>query len=284
MSRTPTALRYAAFTEDPAGGNPAGVVLGDTLPTEGEMQRIAADIGFSETAFIAPAADGDADHDIRYFSPEAEVAFCGHATIATAVALAERDAGLAGVSFATRTDVVPVAIDRGDGRPVATLTSPAASYVAVPDALLVAALDTFGWSTDLLDPDLPPAIASAGATHLVVPVADRATLAAMTYRFDDLKRLMLDEGWTTVDVVWRESELRYHARNPFPVGGVVEDPATGAAAAAFGGYLRDAGVVAAPRRITITQGVDMGRPSLIEVDLRDDIAGIDVRGAAVAMP
>ncbi|CAM5394400.1 hypothetical protein SVIOM342S_00625 [Streptomyces violaceorubidus] len=95
-------------------------------------------------------------------------------------------------------------------------------------------------------------------------------------------------GWTTVDLVWRESAERYHARNPFPVGGVVEDPATGAAAAAFGGYLRELGLVTRPGTIAIRQGEDMGRPSelLIEVSPRDPrtrVTGqaVPVSGASV---
>ena len=70
----------------------------------------------------------------------------------------------------------------------------------------------------------------------------------MDYDFDALKRLMLDHDLTTVDLVWRQDEHTFHARNPFPVGGVVEDPATGAAAAAFGAYLRELGQVDAARR------------------------------------
>src|SRR4051794_11392731 len=81
-------LRYAAFTDSPDGGNPAGVVLDATELSDAEMQQIAKDVGYSETAFVVPRADGE--YDVRYFSPEAEVPFCGHATIATGVALAER--------------------------------------------------------------------------------------------------------------------------------------------------------------------------------------------------
>ncbi len=82
-------------------------------------------------------------------------------------------------------------------------------------------------------------------------------------------------------LVWRESERVFHARNPFPVGGVVEDPATGAAAAAFGGYLRAVGAVREPVTVRIRQGEDMGRPSelLIAVDPAD--ARTRVTGQAV---
>src|SRR4029077_3172106 len=87
----PVLLRLAAFTTDPSGGNPAGVWIGTALPPDDEMQRIAAEVGYSETAFLVPADDAVIGHfRLRYFSPLAEVPFCGHATIASGVALAER--------------------------------------------------------------------------------------------------------------------------------------------------------------------------------------------------
>ena len=94
---------------------------------------------------------------------------------------------------------------------------------------------------------------------------------------------MLANDLTTVDLVHREDEHTFHARNPFPVGGVVEDPATGAAAAAFGAYLREQGLVTAPATVTVHQGVDMGRPSLLTIDIQADRPEIRVSGRAVAM-
>src|SRR5262245_2739263 len=82
-------LHYTAFSADPAGGNPAGVVLDATGADEATMQRVAAELGYSETAFLTPR-DRDGQFDVRYFSQRAEVPFCGHATVATAVAYAER--------------------------------------------------------------------------------------------------------------------------------------------------------------------------------------------------
>ncbi|HET9465146.1 MAG TPA: PhzF family phenazine biosynthesis protein, partial [Gemmatimonadales bacterium] len=80
--------------------------------------------------------------------------------------------------------------------------------------------------------------------------------------------------------IWRESVDVFHSRNPFPVGGVVEDPATGAAAAALGGYLRDTGLVKPPTTITIRQGEAMGRPSRLIVEIPGS-GGILVTGTAV---
>lgn len=75
--------RYTAFASSPDGDNPTGIWIADVLPDSGTMQRVAVEVGFSETAFVAPAVGPD--RTVRYYSPEAEVSFCGHATIATGV-------------------------------------------------------------------------------------------------------------------------------------------------------------------------------------------------------
>ena len=80
-------FRLSAFTTTPEGGNPAGVWIGDELPEAGEMLRIARQVGFSETAFIAPTHGRE--RIVRYYSPEAQVPFCGHATIAAGVKLGQ---------------------------------------------------------------------------------------------------------------------------------------------------------------------------------------------------
>lgn len=273
-------LRYTAFSRDPAGGNPAGVWLGARLPDADEMQRIAARVGYSETAFVAaPGADGR--RPTRYFSPEAEVPFCGHATIAAAVALGDREGDGAYV-FATAAGDVPVQVSSHAGGRSASLVSVPPRHAPVPPTLLREVLDTLGWREEELDPAIPPARAYAGAWHLVLAAADATRLATLDYDFARLKALMLADGLTTLQLVRRETPTRWHARNPFPVGGVVEDPATGAAAAALGGYLRDAGIVTAPARLEIHQGAAMGRPGLLLVDI-PAAGGITVSGDAVAI-
>lgn len=275
-------LRYAAFSADPLGGNPAGVVLDARGLDAGRMQAVAARLGDSETAFLVPA--GGNRYRVRYFSPLAEVPFCGHATIASAVALAERDTA-DGYHFDTPVGEVTVAIDRAQARPVATLTSVAPAVHDADDALVDGALAALRWTRAELDPALPPRIAYAGARHLILAARTRERLRVLGYDFDALKALMLAHELTTVDLVWRESETRFHARNPFPVGGIVEDPATGAAAAAFGAYLRALALVSPPVEIEILQGDDLGRPSRLRVGIdRDPGSGIRVGGEAVAMP
>ena len=287
----PVLLRLAAFTTEPTGGNPAGVWIGTTFPPDGEMQRIAAEVGYSETAFLVPADDARADHfRVRYFSPLAEVPFCGHATIASGVALAERAdrAGFRGTaSLVLETNGGPVMVATAtdaDGLTRATLTS-VATWVREPDpGLLASALELLGWRADELEPALPPAVGYAGARHLILVARERSRLAELDYPFDAVKALMLAHDLTTLQLVWRAAPLRFHARDPFAVGGVVEDPATGAAAAAFGAYLRERGEIVAPATFEIVQGVEMGRPSLLTVSIEPGEAGVRVSGTAVPIP
>jgi PhzF family phenazine biosynthesis protein len=269
-------LRYTAFSDRPTGGNPAGVVLDAAGMSDARMLAIAAELGYSESAFM----DGD---DIRYFSPLAEVPFCGHATIATAVALAERD-GPGQRVLRTRSGPVPVATRRDDqDRVTATLTSVPPRVEPVDAADVDELLAALRWVREDLDPALPPRVGFAGAYHPVLAARTRERLADLDYDFDRLGALMAARDWTTVQLVWREDDLRFHSRNPFPPGGVVEDPATGAAAAALGAYLRELGLVEPPATLTILQGEDMGRPSRLLVDLHAGRAEVDVTGTAVAI-
>jgi PhzF family phenazine biosynthesis protein len=269
-------LRYTAFTDRPTGGNPAGVVLDASGMTAERMLEIAAELGYSESAFV----DGD---DIRYFSPLAEVPFCGHATIATAVALAELE-GPGDRVFRTLNGPVPVSARRDDqGRMTATLTSVPPRVEAVDAADVDELLAALRWAREDLDPALPPRVGFAGVYHPILAARTRERLAELHYDFDRLGALMAARDWTTVQLVWREDELRFHARDPFPPGGTVEDPATGAAAAALGAYLRELGLVEPPATLTILQGEDMGRPSRLLVDLHADRAEVDVTGTAVAI-
>jgi PhzF family phenazine biosynthesis protein len=274
-------LRYAAFTDTPAGGNPAGIVLDATGLDAQTMQAIAADVGYSETAFLT-AADGDGrSFDVRYFAPSIEVPFCGHATIATGVALGERLGPGAFLLHAKSGDVPVDVIREADGQLRATLTSvePKIEDLAVGDLdELLAALN---WSRGDLDPQLPPKVAYAGLWHPVLAAATRARLADLDYDFHRLRDRMVQRGWTTPQLVWRETPTVFHVRDPFAVGGVVEDPATGAAAAALGHYLREMRLIEPPVTLTVHQGDDMGRPSLLIVDVDDADSRIRVGGHAV---
>ncbi|MCY4728570.1 PhzF family phenazine biosynthesis isomerase [Nocardioides sp. STR2] len=272
-------LRYSAFPEDGAGGNPAGVVLGAASLSEPQMRAIAEAIGYSETAFLSPTSESDpARLRVRYFSPRAEVDFCGHATVASAVAIAERY-GAGVLTLETNVGLVPVSTRHDGVELTATLTSPATWTRPAGDSA-GEALDALRLAASDLDPAYPVHVAFAGNKHLVVGVRDRWTLDALDYDYGALERLMGREGWTTVHVFWAEDRHRFHARNAFPPGGVREDPATGAAAAAFGGYLRQLELVDVPSRIVVLQGRQMGAPSRLVVDLRPGSDTVEVTGTA----
>ena len=314
--------RLAAFSDGDRGGNPAGVWIGDQLPSVDEMQRIARAVGYSETAFVArepswiappppkgmlegewgsiglrsqdrfasqkregghgmdthplpdPPLEGEGAGDrsshwrVRYFSPEAEVPFCGHATIALGAALAMHDGD--GV-FALELNDVSITVEgRQDGpRWAATLTSPPTKSRAAAKQTVAAALTLFDLRADDLDLRIPPAEIHAGAGHLVLMLKNRATLAAMRYDFDHGRTMMREREWITIVLGHVDAPRRFVTRNPFAFGGVYEDPATGASAAALAGYLRDLGW---PHEgaIEIHQGDDMGMPSRIHAAMTDE--------------
>ena len=268
--------RLAAFHDAGTGGNPAGVALVERLPDEPTMRRLAAEVGYSETAFAHPE---DGAWRVRYFSPESEVPFCGHATIALGAALAEREGD---GTFALRLNDADITVDGragGPDGPGASLRSPPASSAPADPALVERALALFGYAPDDLDPALPPLVASAGATHLILALRTREALAAMVYDLDAGRTLMNGTGLVTVALVHARGPDAYDARNAFASGGVLEDPATGAAAAAFAGALRDRGLRgAAPMRIV--QGEDMGARSVIVAEPSAETgAGVRVSGA-----
>ena len=281
-------LHYTAFSSHPDGGNPAGVILDASGLDDAAMLAIAARLGYSESAFLTGPPEGLAGEPgrtftIRYFSPQAEVPFCGHATIATAVALAER-IGPGDLVFATRAGTVPVTVTRDtDGTLQATLTSVEPRVEEIAPEELTEALEALGWPSADLDPRLPPRIAFAGARHLVLGAGSRERLADLSYDFERLATLMRKLDLTTVQLVWRAADAVFHVRDPFPIGGVVEDPATGAAAAAFGAYARELALVPEESVLTLHQGEDMGRPGVLTVTLHAGDPRVRVSGTGTRM-
>ncbi|KNY07628.1 PhzF family phenazine biosynthesis protein [Microbacterium sp. GCS4] len=281
MTVSPVVLRYSAFAAAPDGGNPAGVVFdGDSL-SDARMQEIAAEVGYSETAFVVGrAADAPgARYRVRYWSPTAEVPFCGHATVATAVALAERD-GPSEVVFDTNAG--PVALRStiaADGVVAVSFTSVEPEVRAIDDAVLDRLLALLGVARSDLDPRFPVAVAFAGNRHPIVVLADRGLFDQFRFAPAEVAALMREQGWlgtvTVLHVPGDGSDI--DARNLFPVGRITEDPATGSAAASTGAYLREHGY--AGRTIRIHQGAHVRRPSLLTVAIPES-GGIEVSGGA----
>ena len=284
MTSTPGILHLLAFAAEPGGGNPAGVVLDAAALDDAQMQRIATDLGHPETAFVGKREGRRVA--VRYFSPDDEVPFCGHATIATAVALAEAE-GVGAYTFETAAGAVEVVTVADGERIVAGFTSVEPHVVDIEDDVADRLLGLLGLTRDDLDERMPLAQAFAGNLHPVVAIASRETFDAFTFDGPRLRALLDERGWKgTATVVHVEGPLEdgvvIEARNLFPVAGILEDPATGSAAAALGVYLRDRVGVPAPFGFTVRQGRHIGRPSVLEVEVPAS-GGILVRGGATPL-
>jgi PhzF family phenazine biosynthesis protein len=269
--------RVSAFSYNNKGGNPAGVVVSDHMPSSDEMLRIAKEVGYSETAFLASCEGG---WRVRYFAPEMEVPFCGHATIAAGFVLGELK-GPGTYVFFLNDGSIDLHVERSESEAsFVALNSPGTASMPAPADYVARILSVMGLSLSLLNPVFPIRFASAGAKHLIVVLKDKADLSALTYDFEALKAVMAEQELVTVNVLYMASPRRFHSRNPFPPGGVYEDPATGAAAAAFAGYLRDIEWLG-DTDFEVIQGEDMGQPSRLLVSYQKEVgSSVRVSGEA----
>lgn len=279
-----------AFTTRPFTGNPAGIVLEAGGLSEGQMQKIAREVNASETAFVIDKADGR--FSVRYFTPQAEVDFCGHATIAVMSALAQ--AGHIEVQEpAVR---VTLSVKAGD------LQVELRPHPECPAEVVVTAAPPefapFGYSLDLLAGALgvsryqipdhwPLGLSSVGGWTLVVPITSKEALDAARPDFEALARLNLKiKAMTTFLYTW-QGPTDLYARCFAPAVGIFEDPVTGtgmAAAAAL--IVREKAVELTPpcTRLTGEQGTQMGRTGLVglEVDHGEDgVERVRFSGTAV---
>ncbi|MBO6919614.1 MAG: PhzF family phenazine biosynthesis protein [Rhizobiaceae bacterium] len=268
--------RIAAFSDGRSGGNPAGVVISDEMPDPIKMQKLAAEIGYSETVFSFKNAKGK--WRTRYFSPETEVPFCGHATIALGAALAE-------IHGEGRFELVlnhaDISVDgySARGQFSASLYSPPTKSKELTNTQISPILDLFGLSRSQLDSRILPARIHAGADHFVLCLRDRHDLKRMTYDLGEGREFMRKNDIITIMLVHIKEDQLFDVRNAFASGGVLEDPATGAAAAAFSGYLRD---IDWPHenRIKIIQGEDMKQRSVLKAEFSDEAgSAIKVSGS-----
>jgi trans-2,3-dihydro-3-hydroxyanthranilate isomerase len=286
----PHFLTCDVFTDVRFGGNPLAVLPDARGLSVQQMQQVAREFNYSETTFVLPAERGG-DRRVRIFTPAREVPFAGHPTIGTAFALAML--GELGIVAGPRT----VTLEEAAGMvPVEVRPRPEGLWceLRAPEPLALGAtypLDAVAPAVGLAAGDLRtdrhlPCIASVGLPFLVVEVADLGALARSRPDPGALQRLAGSSGGV-VDVhlyVRTDGPVDLRARMFAPLDGVSEDPATGSANAALAGLLGS--LEPADGRYTwrIAQGVEMGRPSLLEarVERRDGIVvGVWVGGSAV---
>jgi PhzF family phenazine biosynthesis protein len=263
-------LLYKAFTQDPAQGNPAGVVLDAQKLSSEQMQAIAAKLGFSESAFLNGRL-------LRYFSPTQEVDFCAHATLATVQALRDQDPSMqAGIiTLETQAGSVPVEYSL-DGRMMMTQKDP--TFCECPhERKEVAAL------LNLSEHDIaqfPIQIVSTGVPKLIVPMTSLTVLFKIVPNLNEISeygRRVGARGLYAFTFETQSPVADLHARQFNPLAGIPEDPITGIAAGALGAYLAKHQLFTRTQCV-IEQGYIMNKGGRIDVDTSH---GIRVGGYAV---
>ncbi|HTO98265.1 MAG TPA: PhzF family phenazine biosynthesis protein [Myxococcales bacterium] len=266
-----------SFAARPLLGNAAGVLLdGAGLDAE-TMQRIAAELKHSETAFPLPAREPGTDLHLRWFTPESEVAFCGHATLAAFHVLVEEAGripvpadGAARIAFTCKSGKLNVELSRLQGKLRILIETPASRFepVQVPGALLA----SLGLVPEALDPRWPPQRSLVLEGNLYLAVRDRGALARCRPDGAGLQEIARRMGvaGTVVFTLDPEPGVDAALRCFFPGYGILEDPVTGSAAGQLGSLLQSLRPSRLPRRLLFTQGDEMGRPGSIEVEVRDD--------------
>ena len=283
------------FTSVRFGGNQLAVFPDARGLTDDQMLGIAREFNYSETTFVLPPDEPGHTRRVRIFTPGGEVPFAGHPTVGTAYALAcigdiDVSEGEASVIFEEGVGPVPVLIRARDGVPFfAQLTAAKAPEIGPPLPSRAVLADVLSLSEeDLLDGQYSPQIVSCGLAFAFVPLRNRDAVRRARVRLEPWERHLAGTPGAMVMVFALDAELPGHdvrARMFAPGISVPEDPATGSACAALGGYL---GARTAERDGAFTwvveQGYEMGRPSLLEIEIEKQdgaVKTIRVGGASV---
>jgi trans-2,3-dihydro-3-hydroxyanthranilate isomerase len=267
------------FTDVPLQGNGLAVVHEADGLDDTQMLGFATETKLSETTFVQTATEPGADYRNRIFSMAGEMPFAGHPSLGTAVAVA-RHAGVHGEHrYVQQTGVglQPIELSiNGDRTRASMLQEPPQFGAELDPAPLLLAI---GLDPSAGVPELPPQVVSTGLPHAIVPVADAALLASMRPDTAAVDTALRQTGaWTLYCVACAPDGRSARARAFGSSAQVIEDPATGSAAGPLCAYLnRRAGSDA----VTITQGVEMGRPSRLEAEVAGD--RIRVSGDVVAV-
>jgi trans-2,3-dihydro-3-hydroxyanthranilate isomerase len=275
------------FTNKPFRGNQLAVFPAPRKLTKNRMQSIAKEINFSETTFILPAKDKEADAQVRIFTPSDEIPFAGHPSIGTAFVIASgkagRKKGPSQVVLQLGVGLVPVDITYAGTKiksltmhqPVPRFGSALQNRGQAARALGIRIVDVLGGG-----------VVSNGMDFLIVEAISSEAVAGATLNLDEIVRIIKRHNVNGLSLFARlnETGTSIHTRFFAPTLGVIEDPATGSAAGALGGYL--ARILKFPRRLKlkIQQGAEIGRPSSIGVDINCDrgmIQGVAVSGSVV---
>jgi PhzF family phenazine biosynthesis protein len=266
--------RVSAFAYKNIGGNPAGVLILDEILSEKQMLEIAKEVNYSETAFLLKQ---DNSFRIRYFSPETEISFCGHATIASGFILGQKF-GLGIYDLVLNDDKIQIEVTKNNNKIFTSINSVKTYTYDIEEDYINNIIDSFSFSKNDLNEKYPIKVSFSGINNLILFVKNKKTLQEMKYDFEKVKELMINKNIVTINILWEENENLFHSRNAFAFGGVYEDPATGSAAIALGEYLRSMGIKKSGE-IEILQGFDMKQPSQLFASFEETLnSSIKVSG------
>ena len=253
-----------AFTTQPFGGNPAGVVLlDDVFPSEKFMQQVAAEFRYSETAFVL--RNSETEFTVRYFTPAAEVDLCGHATIATFGTLYKLGIIADGTMCINHTLAGDLQVRVGE-KVMMQMAEPQVIDTAVDVELLHRIM-----GVKSLHSILPVQVVSTGLPDIIMPVDSIDELNALSPDMDALAQLSDQLNVTGVHAfAMSEDGYTAHVRNFGPLYGVPEESATGTANAALTHYLHHNGLIQALAECRFMQGEAMQRPSVVATTLLED--------------
>ncbi len=279
-----------AFTTETFGGNPAGVIPNAENLTDEDMKKIANELNLSETAFLLPTSNADANYKIRYFTPTKEVDFCGHATLGTAWLMATKYNWMDKddkIVFESNIGLIPVKWLMENNqltRVSMTQVRPQVKSIDISPAVVA---DLVGILETDIDDRYPIKIANTGVPHLMVPVKTRQAIDQAEPNLNELKKMNNDFNISTTHLFTFDTNGQFdiYTRDFCPNIGIDEDPVTGAANGALGGYLYLENILAQQERhqLMIGQGHTINRPGILYVTITPDAenAIIEVAGAAV---
>ena len=289
-------LTLDVFTDQRFGGNQLAVILDARDLTSEQMLQITREFNYSESTFVLPAEDASTTRRVRIFTPGGEVPFAGHPTVGTAIALVfSGDVPATGdrvqVVLGENVGPVPVTVRLRDGVPEWAQLSVAQLPTEELPIDRSTVCDVLGLQlTDMLPQDThAPRVTSCGLPFLMVPVATRDAVErarVQTAPFEQHFRGTSADMMLVFAPIDDTPGVDIHCRVFCPGVAVPEDPATGSANAALGGYLAARTPRNGTLRWTTQQGIEMGRPSRleIEVDKHDGVVtAVRVGGSAVLM-
>lgn len=252
-----------AFTDKPLGGNPAGVVLleSDAFPKEELMQKIAAELHYSETAFVRH--DGDNEFTIRYFTPKAEVELCGHATIASFFLLHKK--GLASGQCLCHTKASDITVEAGE-KVLMQMAKPRIVATIEDTEEIYRALGVKNYRTTM-----PVQIVSTGLPDLMIPLPDVAMLQSLQPDMEAIAEITKKYDAVSFHVfAFGNDGYTAHVRDFAPLYDIPEESATGTANASLTYYLQQNGYLGTEAECAFIQGEAMGRPSVIATRIQPD--------------